>query len=162
MGSGKTSVGQLLAESLNWPFLDTDQAIESKIQKTATEVFETAGETAWRALELELAQTLPQLPPHVISTGGGFCLNPTIQTLLKSSGTVIWLEAHVETLWKRLEHDQNRPLLETKDKKERLHTLTQKRTPVYAQTSDYKIQTDTLTPTEICLQIQKNVSIRPL
>ena len=109
MGSGKTTVGKLLAEKLNYGFFDTDVAIEKLAQKTITEIFTTEGEAKFRQIE---SQTLRQISTYhrsAIATGGGIVQRPENWNYLRQ-GLSVWLDADLNLLNKRLGEDSSRPL----------------------------------------------------
>ena len=112
MGSGKSTVGAMLAERLNLPFLDSDKEIEKKSGKSITEIFSKDGEAAFREMEMNFLQELKSVAPSVIAVGGGL---PTIENalpLMHEMGLVIYLNTSLLTLIKRLrEEKEQRPLL---------------------------------------------------
>lgn len=114
MGSGKSTVGKLLAEQLNLPFLDTDKSIEIKTNKSVENIFIEDGEERFRQLETELLVELEALDRCVISVGGGLpCYKNNIKAL-RDSGLVIYLNSSLLTLIKRLRNEkENRPLIKT-------------------------------------------------
>jgi len=112
MGSGKSTVGKLLAERLNLPFIDSDKEIEHIEGRSITEIFSTDGEAAFREMELHFLDRLKKAKPAVIAVGGGL---PILEGALESMhqlGLVIYLNTSLLTLIKRLkEEKQFRPLL---------------------------------------------------
>lgn len=112
MGSGKSTVGALLAERLNLPFLDSDKEIEKKAGKSISEIFSRDGEAAFREMEMNFLQELKSMEPSVVAVGGGL---PTIENALPvihEMGLVIYLNTSLLTLIKRLrEEKEQRPLL---------------------------------------------------
>ena len=112
MGSGKSTVGALLAERLHIPFLDSDKEIEKKAGKSITEIFSQDGEAAFREMEMDFLLGLKSQEPSVIAVGGGL---PAIENALLSMhefGLVIYLNTSLLTLLKRLREEKaNRPLL---------------------------------------------------
>lgn len=112
MGSGKSTVGALLADRLNLPFLDSDKEIEKKTGKSISTIFSEDGEAAFREMEKEFLVGLKSLEPAVIAVGGGL---PTIEhalPLMHEMGLVIYLNTSLLTLLKRLRDEKDqRPLL---------------------------------------------------
>ena len=117
MGAGKTSVGRALADSLGWRFVDLDERIVACTGRTVAEIFNQAGEAAFRQMEHdELRVLLGELQSEkiVVSLGGGAWTQPAnVDLLRRSSLPVIFLDAPVEELWRRCAPEQDlRPLLQ--------------------------------------------------
>ena len=134
MGSGKTTIGHLLAQHLSYRFFDTDAVVEQAAKQPITQIFADSGETAFRQLE---SQVLAQLSPYtrlVIATGGGIVLSRENWSHLRH-GVVIWLDVPIEQLHQRLHHDKSRPLLQDPNANlnETLQTLLDQRQSLYAQ-----------------------------
>lgn len=112
MGSGKSTVGTLLAERLNLPFLDSDREIEKKKGKSITEIFSQDGEAVFREMEMEFLEKLESIEPSVIAVGGGLPVNENALPLMHEMGLVIYLNTSLLTLLKRLREEKaQRPLL---------------------------------------------------
>ncbi|MDF3026685.1 MAG: Shikimate kinase [Fluviicola sp.] len=112
MGSGKSTVGKLLAERLHLPFIDSDKEIEKTAGKTINEIFSGEGEEAFRRLEMTFLTQLSSSKPSVVAVGGGFPMLEGALELMHESGLVIYLNTSLLTLIKRLkEEKQDRPLL---------------------------------------------------
>ncbi len=141
MGSGKSTVGRILAESLDYQFFDSDQLIEQVSKRSIAEIFAQEGEESFRTVE---TQVLAQLAPYirlVISTGGGAVLKPENWSYLHH-GVVIWLDVPPETLLARVSQDPTpRPLLQQADPLQTLKTISQERQRYYAQ-ADIRVDAD--------------------
>jgi chorismate synthase len=116
MGSGKTSVGQRLAQSLGMPFVDSDQQVEARTGRTVREIFETDGEAAFRFEERRaLLEALNAAEPTVIAAAGGVVLDASnrdqLRTLPATGGQVVWLKASPAVLAERVGNEDHRPLL---------------------------------------------------
>lgn len=134
MGAGKTTIGRLLAQHLDYRFFDTDAVIEQAAAQPITQIFAESGEAAFRQLE---TQVLAQLSPYtrlVIATGGGIVLKRENWSYLRH-GVVVWLDVPIEHLQQRLQHDTSRPILQdlNANLKEKLQALSDQRQSLYAQ-----------------------------
>ena len=152
MGSGKTTVGKVLADILDCPFWDLDDIVEKKAGKTIAEIFATEGEPAFRQWETRLLrQTLEKYGENtvILALGGGTVLNPASASLLQEKTTCIYLRASLETLLQRLEGERDgRPLAD-----ENLARRLTGRLPLYEATAHVTVDTDGLTPEEIADEI---------
>lgn len=143
MGSGKTSVGERLAERLSYRFQDTDQMIERKASDTINHIFQTQGEEYFRTMETNLLLELKTSLTHaVLSSGGGIPLREQNKKLLREIGYVVYLRATKETIVKRLLGDTTRPLLQGGDLQERVGLLLEYREPFYEKVANKIIATD--------------------
>ena len=133
MGSGKSTVGPLLAEALGYRFLDADAVISQAAGCSIPEIFERDGEAGFRSLERQVLQQLSQWHSLVVATGGGIVTVPANWGELRQ-GVVIWLDVAEEELLRRLQADPGgRPLLSCEDPAAKLRLLLQQRQPLYAQ-----------------------------
>ena len=130
MGSGKTTVGKLIAEQTGMPLLDMDTIIEERAGKTINEIFADEGEAHFRALERSLVQELAAAEGNVISTGGGIVLNPLNIADFEKNGLVVCLLVDSETVLDRVRHDTSRPLL-AGDKASKIVALLESRKHLY-------------------------------
>lgn len=112
MGSGKSTVGELLAERLNLPFIDSDKEIEKIEGRNINDIFSTDGEAAFRQMEMNFLHQLKSTKPAVIAVGGGLPIVEGALELMHELGLVIYLNTSLLTLIKRLKDEkQLRPLL---------------------------------------------------
>lgn len=152
-GSGKSSAGRLLAQSLNIPFWDVDAEIEARSGSSIPRIFARYGEAGFRKRERKVLETLLSHTRGVISLGGGALLNPVVRAQVEAHGTVVSLEASLQTLLTRLgADDEERPLL-MGDLRPRLEELLSARAGHYAS-FPLRVQTDGLTSAEIAWQVQ--------
>ena len=130
MGSGKTTVGKLIAEQTGMPLLDMDAIIVERAGKPITEIFATEGEAHFRTLEKELAKELSETEGNIISTGGGIVLNPDNIAHFEKTGLVVCLLADAATVLDRVKHDDARPLL-AGDKEQAILDILESRKHLY-------------------------------
>ena len=148
MGTGKTTVGKIVASRLNWRFVDTDHLIERKQGRTISAIFAEDGEAAFRKLESEMVATLRHVRCMVIATGGGILLNPDNRDSLQRSGLVICLDAPADEIVARLAAYTDRPLLSSPNPKERVAELLAVRDSAYAAIQHH-VNTSGRTPEQI-------------
>ena len=141
MGAGKTTVGRALARRLRIPFLDSDHEIESRTGVPVRTNFELEGEAGFRAREAAIIAELSQRRGVVLATGGGAVLDAGTRSLLRAQGTVVYLRARPEDLYRRMRHDRDRPLLQTGDPLARLRELLDVRRPLYEATAHLTLDT---------------------
>jgi shikimate kinase len=140
MGSGKTTMGRVLARHLGKEFVDSDEEIIKRTGVTVPHIFDVEGEAGFRQREAAAIRELAGLDNMVLATGGGAVLDGDNRAILKQSGIVIYLKASAHDLWQRTRHDRNRPLLQTENPYARLVELFQQRDPLYRQVSDIVVQ----------------------
>jgi shikimate kinase len=152
MGTGKTSVGRLVAEQLHFEFLDTDELIQSRTGRTIADIFALDGEPAFRALEQQVVLELAGHKRTLVSTGGGLPTNSTNLAALKKHALVICLWASAEKVWERISHQAHRPLLNDPDPRKKIQELLAVREPFYKQ-ADVLVNTDLRTMREVAQQV---------
>jgi len=152
MGTGKTTVGRLLAERLDLAFTDMDDCIVERAGKTIPAIFADDGEPAFRALEREVVIDLSARGGLVIATGGGVVLNPDNIRDLGATGLLVALTATPDVILERLRHDTGRPLLSAGDKGEKIRTLLASRQHLY-NAIPLRIDTDALTSGAVARRI---------
>lgn len=150
MGSGKSTVGHLLAERRRTAFCDTDEEVGRRRGLTIPEIFARDGEQAFRDLESEALSACISRG-GVIATGGGVVLRSENRVLL-GAARVAWLDASIEELVARLEGDSGRPLLGA-DRHATLVELDRQRRPLYAEVASVRIEATGHTPSQICDQL---------
>ncbi len=157
MGTGKTSVGKILAKRLNRPVVDVDRYIEVSEKKKISEIFEKEGEARFRVLEKEAIRQICERQGIVITTGGGAVLDPENIKTLKASGSVIALSASPETIYGRIKDSRRRPLLDGKDKLKEIERLLSERKPFYQQ-ADFYFDTDGQSASQMANLILKTLA----
>ena len=139
MGSGKTTVGKLIAEQTGMPLLDMDSMIVERTGKSINQIFADEGEAHFRQLERELVKELSAKQGQIISTGGGIVLNPDNIADFEKTGLVVCLLVDKETVLERIQHDTSRPLL-AGDKAARIIEILTARKALY-ESITHKIDT---------------------
>lgn len=132
MGTGKSTVGRVLARRLGMQFMDMDTLIEERAGKPISRIFSEDGEPHFRTLERTVAQELAQKSGLVIACGGGVVLNPDNIRDYSRTGLVVCLTATPGVIFKRTSRDRNRPLLEEQDRMKRILALLEQRKALYA------------------------------
>lgn len=140
-GGGKTTVGRQLARALGVPFVDSDAEIERRVRMPVRAFFAAHSEDRFRDLEQEVIADLTARPGGVIATGGGAVLRDENRRVLHDRATVIYLRSTPEELFRRLRHDNQRPLLQVPDPLRKLKELYQSRDPLYRCTAHFVIET---------------------
>lgn len=154
MGSGKTTIGKVLAKRLGVNFLDTDKIIEDMQGISIKEIFERYSENYFRLMEIKVIKDFCRKKQGVISLGGGSLdLSKNIREI-KGSGQLIFLDANFNTIKNRLKNDTTRPLL-NKEFFE-LQRLYQKRKKIFLKNADLVINANG-SPFEVCNQIVNNL-----
>jgi shikimate kinase len=148
MGTGKSEVGNLLAQRLQREFVDTDVMIEQTAGQTIARIFAEKGETYFRELEKQVIREVCQKQEVVIATGGGAIVNADNATRLKESGTVICLSATPETIIQRVQGNKDRPLLQGEEPLTKVRSLLTARAEAYAR-ADITIDTSALSPSQV-------------
>jgi shikimate kinase len=149
MGTGKTTVGLIVAEILDMPFVDTDRAVEEMAGKSIPEIFVHSGEAMFRKLESIVCLHAAISGGQVLSIGGGALLNPESRRALEDSGLLICLTASAEAIVERVAGDPHRPLA---GNRESLAALLTEREAVYGDLP-YQIDTTSISPGEVAAEV---------
>ncbi len=162
-GSGKSTVGRLVAERLSRAFLDLDELVEQTAGMSIEDMFRARGEAFFRELEAQSLELLAEAvrsgqgAPGVVALGGGTCEREQNRERLRQSGRGVWLQAPLETLGRRLEQDRGkgkrRPALTALPSQEEMRLLAEKRAANYAACADLSLSTEGLTPVEVAEKI---------
>jgi len=161
MGTGKTTVGKLLSEYLNYRFIDTDELIESRHNLTISDIFKELGEDAFREMERAVVRELAEMDSIVISTGGRLMLDPENVKALSHNSRVLCLVATPDEILTRVERDKDhkRPLLTVPNPKERIVDLLQERNEQYLRFP--QVITDEKRPADIAQSLAEFVNTSP-
>ena len=151
MGSGKSTVGKIIAYKTGYKFVDIDKLIEERENKTIPQIFKEYGESYFRQLEKHIIQEFTEKSGYIVSTGGGLGADIENMKKMKKSGTVVWLDVSLDEILKRTEKDSTeRPLL--KNPREKIEKLYKDRKKVYSM-ADIHIKAENKSPEEIAQEI---------
>lgn len=157
-GSGKTTVGRLLAQALDWPLIDTDDWIESGQGQSIRQIFAAQGESGFRDLEqATIVQVSSFLEPAVIALGGGAVLRPQNQQVIRETGRRVWLDASAEHLHERICADsstgERRPNLTDRGGFDEVAEILAVRRPIYSDLAELTVDTMGKSPDQITREI---------
>ncbi len=156
-GTGKSSVAPHLAALWGWDWIDADVELERRAGRTIREIFATDGEPVFRTLERELLKELLQSRRLTIAAGGGAILSAETRKRMRASGPVIWLQANVATIARRIGQDATtaarRPNLTTQGGIAEIQKLLAVREPFYSSTAMFSVTVDTDPPEIIAKKI---------
>jgi shikimate kinase len=152
MGTGKTSVGRLVADQLRFDYLDTDELIQTQTSRSVMDIFAKDGEPAFRALEEKVVVELASRARTVIATGGGLPVNPKNLASLKMHALVVSLWSSPEKIWERVKNQSHRPLLHDANPQAKIRELLAAREPFYKQ-ADVLLNTELRSVREVAQQV---------
>jgi shikimate kinase len=157
-GSGKSTVGAMLAERLRRTFLDFDVEIERREGASVASIFAERGEGAFRALELKLTEELRDIGNMVVAPGGGWVANPGAMALVRPPARLIYLRVRPETALKRLGSAAGgRPLLNRPDAAAEMQRLFEERRALY-QAADFEVGAELVAPQQATDEIVRLIS----
>ncbi len=140
-GSGKSTLGKIISEKLNFEFTDTDDLIIKAERKTIPEIFEKAGESYFRKIESDALKKISGRKNLVVSTGGGIILNEKNRALMRKTGFCVYLKADTDILFRRIEGDGNRPPLTKLPPREEVDHILSLRIPLYTELAELSLDT---------------------
>ena len=156
-GTGKTTIGKMLAQRLGKEFVDADEYLEQKEGKTVKDIFAEGGEKLFREIETQIIAELCLSDNRVVATGGGAILREENVRALKKSGIIILLEADTDTIYKRIHRntttEQRRPSLTNRNAYEEIEYLLEYRGPLYDRTADFVINTTSMSANDAANKI---------
>jgi len=156
--SGKSCVGKILASRLDMVFCDTDAMVQEQTGKDIITLVSQYGWTRFREEEQKAVEALAGLDDGVIATGGGLVMDPENVKSLKANGWFAWLKAKPRTLELRMRKAEgrgsHRPSLRGVDPVEEISGILRERTPIYAKTADFAVDTEQLLPEEVAEEIR--------
>lgn len=152
MGSGKTTVGRLVAVGAELPFHDVDLIVQQRIGTSIPDLWEREGENAFRAIEATIVSELAAGEGSVISTGGGAILRESNRRAMRRSGTVVWLQAPASVLAGRVGGSLERPVLGGGGE-DRLAELMESRHHAYEAVAHHMVNTADRIPVEVAAEV---------
>ncbi len=153
MGSGKSTIGKIIADKINYKFIDTDQEIEKVEEISIKSIFELKGEGYFRIIEENLIKEIVKNDKLVISLGGGSFLNANTKKLIQKKSISFWLNWNYQTIISRIAFNKKRPLIKNLDRKD-LISMMKDRAMVYKD-AHFKIDCENLTKIQIVNKILK-------
>lgn len=154
-GSGKTTIGKLLAKRLGKQFIEMDELIVQKVGHSIPEIVNRYGWEKFRDVEQEITREVAGWDNVVNATGGGVVTREENIRQLKKQGKLVWLKANTDTLLRRIGNDQSRPSLTGKSHQEDMEAVLADRSPIYEQVADFIIDTEDKMPEEVAEIITK-------
>lgn len=141
MGSGKTTLGRRVADSLGLDFFDCDRELEKLTGASVNLIFDIEGEAGFRERETRILEEMASRESALISTGGGVVTRKVNRDILRRHGYIVWLKTPVAQQLHRLGRDRVRPLLQTPNREQRLRELARERDPLYSELADLVFET---------------------
>ena len=156
-GSGKSTVGRLLANLLGWQFVDTDELLSEQSNMPVGQALIELGEERFRQMETEALIDAASQERVVIATGGGMVISATNREFMREQGLTVYLQLSVDTAWPRIQEQiwqtgAVRPLIAGEDGQQRLHDLYEARKAWYEQ-ADVHLNTEILAPAKVANKI---------
>jgi shikimate kinase len=151
MGSGKSSIGNLVSKKLGLPFIDIDNLIVISAGMSVSEIFEKKGEDYFRNLEEKITLKSLKKIKNVVSLGGGGFINDKIRNTILANHFSFWLNCNESTLIKRIKDNKKRPLA-YKSTEQEIRSIIKSRSKIYSN-AQFKINCNKLTKTEIVKKI---------
>jgi shikimate dehydrogenase len=162
-GSGKTTVGKILAQKLGRELIEMDELITRKMGLSIPEIVKKYGWGKFRDIEEEITAEVAKLDNIINASGGGVVTRETNIAKLKKKGTLVWLQASVDTLVNRTGEDSQRPpLVEGRTQREDMEITLNERKPLYRKAADLTVNTENKTPEEAAEAIVNLLKIRGL
>jgi len=153
MGSGKSSIGNLVSKKLNVPFIDIDSLIVENVGMSVSQIFEQKGENYFRNIEEKITLKSLKKIKNVVSLGGGAFINAKIRKEILLNHFSFWLNWDESILIRRIKNSKKRPLA-FKSTDQELRTIIKDRSKIYSN-AQFKINCNKLTKTEIVKKVIK-------
>ncbi len=163
--TGKTTLARMLAEQLDWQWIDADVEIERRAGKSIARIFAEDGEPAFRDLEAEVIADLCRQQHLVLAAGGGAPLREASRRAMREAGKVVWLTARPETIHLRMTGDptnpDRRPNLTDSGPLDEIIQVLQRREPIYRESADISVDTEEKTPERLTAEIIERLGVLP-
>ena len=160
-GSGKTTVGKILAQKMGKEFIEMDELLTRKAGLTIPEIVAKYGWGKFRDIEEEITDEVARRDNIINASGGGAVTREKNIIKLKKSGVLVWLQAGVDTLVSRTGEDAGRPpLVEGRSRRGDMEMTLRERIPLYQQAADLTINTENKTPEEVADLVIKLLAVR--
>jgi len=157
MGVGKTTIGSILAEKLDYDFIDVDTEIERETGNSINEIFKLHGEAFFRKLESDIIRELSNKDRLVIACGGGAVTNIENAETLQKSSKMIYLTASIDEIVDRTKGESTRPLLNVANPVEAASELYENRKPIYVRYADLEVDTTDKTIEEVVALVLERI-----
>ncbi len=159
MGSGKSTIGRIIAKKLDLLFIDLDNIIELSEESLISDIFDRKGEEYFRDIESRVVRKIYNNNNCVFACGGGVVHRRENMELIRGSSRVVYLETSPDTAFKRLKGASNRPLIKTEDPEKKISDLIKGRRPLYEKYSDINFNTDNTGPGKAADMIIKKLGL---
>ena len=157
MGAGKSTIGRILADELDYAFVDVDRESEGRAGVDIPWIFDKEGEPGFRERETLALESFCERSQLLISTGGGAVMREQNRRLMHGNGTVIYLYTSIAEQVRRTGRDRRRPLLQQGNPAEILERLMGERDPLYREVAHIIVDTDNRTPRNVALELTQQL-----
>lgn len=157
MGAGKSTVASYLHRKFGMPLIEMDETLVKREGMTIPEIFAEKGEPYFREAETQLLREIQESTNVIVSCGGGVAMRKENVEIMKQAGRVVLLSAAPESILKRVQHDENRPLLKGRKTVDGIQELMDARRPFYEAAADLVVRTDTQSLESIVREILTNL-----
>jgi shikimate kinase len=160
-GSGKTTVGKILAQKLDRELVEMDELITRKAGLSIPEIVKKYGWGKFREIEEEITDEVAKLDNIINASGGGVVTRENNISKLKKSGVLVWLQADIDTLVSRIGENTDRPpLVSGRSQREDMELTLKERKPLYRKAADFAVDTENKTPEEVVEAIINSLTKR--
>lgn len=158
---GKTTLGNSLKQLIDWQYLSTDLEIERRVGEKISQFVAHAGWPRFREIEHQVIVDLGERSGLIIDCGGGVIESPKNMAILQNNALVVWVDAPIDVLKKRLRKDKSRPLLSQGDMERDIEINYQRRYPLYQQYANLRVDTMQQSKPQICRIVLDAAGLKP-